>query len=454
MTGISTTVLFFGLLAYALASLALAVWTVKRPAAAAGLMAAVTPLEKLSVYKGLTVKPFLVLLPGALLAAVGRGDYHLRVNRFEGLLAAIMAAALVSLIGAIDPWRGFRMWVQFGFLAVLAIATARLITNRDEVRIYFRWFLGGSALAVVYGLVQFGGFLVGKDGHLLLELARRNPTLPQMLVEPGSVTLFEGQRMVRLSSFFFDWNIYGTYLVGVGALLVARAGARLRTDSLTIPALYALMAVGLSWFLTFSRSAWLGGFAALLILWWLRSGVGAVLMRYGSIVLAPLAALFLLRFNVFQVVAARWNASLAGERSIVEHATYGWAALEMMLEHPLLGIGLHNFAPAYQAGIDPYQPGATAHSSFLSLAAEMGLIGVVLFVWLLFEVLSKARSASLVCPPDSEGSWQLAGLQAALIGFAVASVFYHLYTQPFVWALLGAAWALGRVYGEDRDPVG
>ena len=256
--------------------------------------------------------------------------------------------------------------------------------------------------------------------------------------------------MVRLSSFFFDWNFYGAYLVAVGSLLMARSGARIRSQTFTIPGIYTLMAVGVCLFLTFSRSAWMGGLAAVAVLWWTRAGIGAVMQRYASFVAAFFVALLIFQLNPLSAVADRLRASVSGDPSMIEHAAYGWAALRMMMDHPLFGIGLHNFAHAYQAMVDPHLSGATAHSSFLSLAAELGVVGVILFVWFYLEVAGRLFGVLQISETSVCERWLVKGVLAALAGVAVASVFYHLYTQPFIWSLLGAAWAIGDIELKER----
>ena len=439
---------------YIAACAGIAILTRKHPAHLAGLMAAAAPLEKVSFHAGITVKPFLILLPGFVLGTalfvLHRTDSPRRLTRFEWMLAILMAVGLISLVGALAPMRGLRMWIQLGFLAAIAASTARVLTGRKDIAIFFQWFLLGSIPVLGYGLVQLAGFFSGFNGHLLLPSIAKNPTLPQMLIEPGSVVFSGGRRMVRLSSFFFDWNFYGAYLVAVGSLLAARAGERIRMGTFTIPGIYSLMVAGVCLFLTFSRSAWLGALASIVVLWWLRAGVRAVLQRYILFIAAFFMALVIFRLNPLSAVADRLRASVSGDPSTIEHAIYGWAALRMMLDHPIFGIGLHNFAPAYQALVDPHLSGATAHSSFLSLAAEMGLVGVTVFVWFFLEVAGRLYAVLQIHRESDRDRWIVTGVLAALVGVAAAAVFYHLYTQPFIWSLLGAAWAIGNVF-EGND---
>ncbi len=80
-----------------------------------------------------------------------------------------------------------------------------------------------------------------------------------------------------------------------------------------------------------------------------------------------------------------------------ERIQYMKMALEMIKEHPLLGVGFNHFqlvsTPFYET-----MPGhffhSKVHNIYLLIAAETGLIGCALFLWFLFKILR--ASASLV----------------------------------------------------------
>jgi O-antigen ligase len=74
-----------------------------------------------------------------------------------------------------------------------------------------------------------------------------------------------------------------------------------------------------------------------------------------------------------------------------------WAGAEMFLEHPLVGVGTGDFAPAMEALQQTKQVTATpgtrndsAANSYLSEAAVLGLPGLFFLVWFLFRLSREA----------------------------------------------------------------
>ena len=81
---------------------------------------ATAPLEKLSLYAGLTWKPFILLTPPLVAALLWRWwkgiDPRPRLGKIEVALVSILLISLLSLPMAEDPGRTLRMTIQFGLL--------------------------------------------------------------------------------------------------------------------------------------------------------------------------------------------------------------------------------------------------------------------------------------------------------------------------------------------------
>ena len=138
-------------------------------------------------------------------------------------------------------------------------------------------------------------------------------------------------------------------------------------------------------------------------------------------------------------------------------------SLEMVADHPLIGVGPGNFDNEYKRRLAPditdrfwYQH---AHNDFLEAAARSGLPGVVTFglVWVavLWSLFRRRRE------PD-EGASERKLLTMSLVGslvFLVASMTEATFSDEEVRALLMLVWALGlsavynRKAGVFRDAV-
>jgi O-antigen ligase len=130
---------------------------------------------------------------------------------------------------------------------------------------------------------------------------------------------------------------------------------------------------------------------------------------------------------------------------------YWIAALESVRHHPL-GVGVGNF-PFYYPLYAPldlsyeYQVGLSdAHNLFLDVAAETGVVGLVLLAAFFLSLLYGGFRSSLA------GAWTRArgdplaniglALTAALAGGLLMQLTYSYSYYPFVWVLAGVAGSL------------
>jgi putative inorganic carbon (HCO3(-)) transporter len=205
--------------------------------------------------------------------------------------------------------------------------------------------------------------------------------------------------------------------------------------------------VGLALVLTFSTGGWLGALAGVLV-------VVAVLSRRGLAVrFGSAAALALV------VVSGLAIAGFLPERLNPLRQTGGFrldlwqSSLEMVRDHPLLGVGLDNFAYLYQqvylreaAAAEPNL--SHPHNWLLHVWLELGFIGLVAFVWLLVRAWRAAR-VSLARP---QGRWLVAGALGAMADLLVHGFIdnsYFLVDLAFLFwlclALIAGAWTAARI---------
>jgi O-antigen ligase len=93
------------------------------------------------------------------------------------------------------------------------------------------------------------------------------------------------------------------------------------------------------------------------------------------------------------------------------------ASLEMVKDHPVFGLGLGVFPfafPAYDpADVEPERTFAYAHNLFLQIAAELGVIGFIIFFLTLTTVFYMAFSLA------KSGNYLYQGLFASLVGVLI-----------------------------------
>jgi O-antigen ligase len=377
-------------------------------------------------------------------------------------LGFMVAFALVYLLGyfALDTGQALAQWakgmVKFVLHVGFLVACVALLARRS---LAFYWltlaaFLGGIALNAAYGVVQL----------LLAELAGVN--LDEVLVEPitsrqTSISLFGvvggTDEIFRPNALTGDPNHLGIELVIPLLVLTPlylrlEAGHRLRAPLAAL--LVFLLLVELA---TLSRSGLLGlacGALVLLLPYRRHVRTARFLIPFGAL-LGIVAAIVVARLEFFlKILEVRTNVSRA---SASPHFGVYEFIPDVLSTHPLLGLGLNNFAVYYEfvTGRPDFGP----HSFYVATLVETGLVGTALlvaFVWWIFQRLGDARrlgrSLAAAGDPLSRRLSPLAwGMTAALVATLAANVFYLTMTFYYFYVFAALAVALpvvfGRVFG-------
>ena len=132
-------------------------------------------------------------------------------------------------------------------------------------------------------------------------------------------------------------------------------------------------------------------------------------------------------------------------------------AYEMIKEHPALGVGINNYTSVmhqydYSAeGIDSITQHAV-HNIFLHLAAEMGLVGLGVFIWFIGAIfLTGLRTTA---GDGSSSTYAVIGMLGGVLAFLVhglADVAYvgdKLYLM--VWFFAGVTCAISGLTKEEK----
>jgi O-antigen ligase len=223
--------------------------------------------------------------------------------------------------------------------------------------------------------------------------------------------------------------------------------------------LFGLCLVGLV--LTFSRETWLVGFCGLVLVsaYWLRSRVNPA---FGLVIVVVVSVVVVLS-GVIGLVSTFYNPDeVYGFERIYYYAT----ALQMFATHPLLGVGAGNYQ-FFDRSYEGQEAGGIAHNQFLTLAAETGLVGLALFLWLLLRLLKIRRHLHLDFESlDGSYKWvKVAGsvflllwiaecfFQEAFFVTAAAGGGTHVMTLiVFPWILLGVLLAVCNLSQSATSP--
>lgn len=124
-------------------------------------------------------------------------------------------------------------------------------------------------------------------------------------------------------------------------------------------------------------------------------------------------------------------------------------AWNMFRDNPVLGVGVGNYNTYYQIyarklGLEWRTTDRSAHNLYLEVAAERGILGLIVFggiiAFTLMRVFKAGKKFMLSGQSDFAG---LAGaLGISFMTYLTASIFLHDAYPRFFWVLVGICWAL------------
>src|SRR4029453_6030261 len=128
------------------------------------------------------------------------------------------------------------------------------------------------------------------------------------------------------------------------------------------------------------------------------------------------------------------------------HVALFWAALRMIGDNPLFGVGPLNFKDlsTLYTGLSV---GNIAHNSFLEIAAEMGLPVLGVFLMLLASTFRTLGAVARLRggPETRELAGWAEGLRSGLLGFLVSGCFISAQYEKALWVAIFLAIAVGDI---------
>jgi O-antigen ligase len=262
----------------------------------------------------------------------------------------------------------------------------------------------------------------------------------QLFLNPKVVAADQYGNYFRVNSLFFDPNIYGRFLalVMVGVMSVVLWSVRRRDVLLGGGVLLWLLAGLVTSFSQSSIAALLLGLAVLAAYRWDVRGTVYVAVALAAIALvAVLAAPPSLHLGLSGKDASASNAT-SGRTKLIK------GGLRLFAARPIQGFGPGSFAQEYRSREHVTNDRATSasHTIPVTVAAEQGIVGLVLYVALLVAAFAVLFGGAGRSPPRIT----LAACFAALV--------LHTFTyadfleDPETWLLLGIGVALACATGE------
>jgi O-antigen ligase len=258
----------------------------------------------------------------------------------------------------------------------------------------------------------------------------------------------DGNRLIGPLS---DPNYYGQILVAALPLALYRILDEKKLSLKLVATLSALLLV-FAVLNTYSRGAFLGMMVVLgLIAIERRVNIWLILLVISTtLVMIPfLPEGFTERLQTLSIFTND-NASVRSEVSFQGRSSEMQAGLQMFADHPILGVGIANYAVNYQEyasriGLEYRTEGRQAHSLYLEIAAETGLLGIAAFTalfvsWLMG--LQQARRKLKILPDYPHWSTWITSIQMSIAAYLTTSIFLHNDYIRYLWLLLALGIAM------------
>jgi len=192
----------------------------------------------------------------------------------------------------------------------------------------------------------------------------------------------------RLKAAFPHTNIFAVFLALLLPICASLALYYLKGKRKLLLSLLAALAAYCLFF-TFSRGAIVGFLAAVLFMGVLKRDKLIFLLLIITLVVGP----FIIPKSIHHWVKSRdslWEVLLDKERINIYKTS-----LNMIKAHPFIGVGVNTYCLNYQKYKIKETSGFTgnaqyyAHNIYLHMAGEIGLLGLAVFLWLLFVLFKK-----------------------------------------------------------------
>ncbi|MDJ0757706.1 MAG: O-antigen ligase family protein [Ardenticatenaceae bacterium] len=431
------------------------------------------------------------LIMGILVALIG----YLMVRNIEYGLVALIFVTYIRLSDVLIKFHGAPSIAKFLAVALMGIVLLRWVLFNEKPASWIK----PAVYLGIYGLIGFASLLYadnssrvinavtdyGKDviiAIVIIMILRRRETLNWVVwallaagIFLGTISSFQfltgtfdnvyfgfAQAEVRnivgqTADFRISGPISSNYFALILVALVPFALDRFwHARHLWLRGLagFGLIVITFSLFFTYSR----GGFIALVLV--------TVIMLAGRRPNAgTVVATLLIAAAVWQVVPAQYserlltivnlfdtNIEAQQDSSIRGRYVETRAAFDMFADHPIRGVGLANYNNNYldyaeHLGLVNRTEERSAHSLYLEIMAETGLIGLLAFFAILGNVFYGLRQAYLQFKEIglTNEAYLTIAMSAALIGYLTGSIFLHLAYARYFWLLLGLGFAFQNV---------
>ena len=328
----------------------------------------------------------------------------------------VVAYLSLSAFFSQSPLNGWYGLLKFLELSLFILWVSRM-TYKTNIVPYL--FVSGILLESIISFLQYN--LQRSMGGLLWFFGERTFSSSTPGIANASIN---GTLILRPYGTFPHPNALAGFLViamiYVGSLLYEHNG---RYGKMLILVTLAIGTTAL--LLTLSRIA---------IIIWCLVVVGAIMNKIAKskkkrLMILVIGSLFFLIITFFPHIAGRFGGINLQDEAVVQRVVLIQDSLAIIGKNPLFGVGLNSFLPelpTYEYSLHSPLLIQPVHNMYLLVFAELGLVGLVLFLWLMGASLLKTYKHFKKVRNSTEKSIVVATI-LSLISISVLGFFDHYF---------------------------
>ena len=341
-----------------------------------------------------------------------KGKWSFSISLFDVLVLAFFGWSLLSTL--LSPTSSILLFVFSNGLPIcFYFLISRQNMNEEKRKIFLQMFWLGAATVAILGIWEvYSGAAGIKEDWVDFE---KFPILLMRMAGPlKNPNLLAGYLAIIIAF----WSGYRLY----------RPHSR---DS--IFGMFGLVLLLACFFLTYSRGAWLSLFIVLVALGaWARKGKYLILALFSLIGVVILA-----EPSVMERISSIWNPQ--SESSSAMRLAIWDSTLYMIRDYPVFGIGWGSFPhiyPAYDYFLGDEKPIIYhAHNLYLHLAAETGIVGLLLWLGIVGICFKDMWRRMQKHEPMAFGICSALGV--VLLGGLTDNWLFNSQIAGFFWFLIG-----------------
>jgi len=341
--------------------------------------------------------------------------------RLGVLVGLFFVLGMLSLFVAPEPIFGIKKLLYLANIFALFFVIREVVRNKQDFVDVLKYALAGSVLTLSVAYAQFIAILFVPlyifwqwwASHVIPVFYGANLGVLLSYSNTWFSYYEEAEATLRVFSFFPDSHSFALSMVlalpvALTFLLMSRGRTRLTLGAFVIFALLAIIFSG-------TRGVWIGAvpvFAILLILGIFGKKFfkmqGSDLKKLSvikiTIILFIIFALLfpvssqLLKFSQMRqggIVSKTSFERISTSFSARELSNLGriqiWkSTFESIAKRPFLGVGIGNYPVVLNENVSATKEGASAHSLYLDVASEMGILAAIILLFMFLEILWRA----------------------------------------------------------------